>query len=300
MNILDRKLSAMPVGVSVRFTQLNGQIIEGILVDNDGNEALSIQVSKIVTMRYSQITGIEESNSLGAVLQPVKVIPDTVSNSKEETVKKEIYVSCTEDNVKNAYKEMSKDAKKVLASVLNKVQSAIKSHDNSKLTEAVDLSWKLMQINGFESNPEVNAFFAYICVLDKDFEEASKSFYYANDIRNAYCSAYFGAEKEDRTRLFSLASAFASIYIANGNNEYIDEALEVLKISSEKCRDITGIEYIVSNNSYDNDVKVELGDVCRYLGGKCGRVVTDISNLDSCISVIKPGYTSATIIEDIK
>ena len=130
MNILDRKLSAMPGGVPVRFTQMNGQIIEGILVDNDGSEALSIQVSKIVTMRYSQITGIEESNSLGAVLQPVKVIPDTVSNSKEETVKKEIYVSCTEDNVKNAYKEMSKDAKKVLASVLNKVQSAIKSHDN--------------------------------------------------------------------------------------------------------------------------------------------------------------------------
>ncbi len=300
MSILDRKLSAMPVGVPVRFTQLNGQIIEGILVDNDGSEALSIQVSKIVTMRYSQITGIEESNSLGAVLQPVKVTPDTVSNIKEETVKKEIYVSCTEDDVKNAYKEMSKDAKKVLASVLNKIQSAMKSHDNSKLTEAVDLSWKLMQINGFESNPEVNAFFAYICVLDKDFEEASKSFYYANDIRNAYCSAYFGAEKEDRTRLFSLAGAFASIYIANGNNEYIDEALEVLKISSEKCRDITGIEYIVSNNSYDNDVKVALGDVCRYLGGKCGRVVTDISNLDSCISVIKPGYTSTTIIEDIK
>lgn len=299
MSILDRKLSAMPVGVPVRFTQANGQIIEGVISENDGSEALSVQISTIVTLKYSQITGIEESNAFGKSNFIPQPIPQSAPVPDHEI---EITVSCTEDDIRTAFNAMDKDVRKTFTSVWNKIQSAMKSHDYSKITEAVDSCWDIMETEGFEENPKVNAFYARICLLDKYFEEASKSFYYADDIINAYRSAYVGAETEDRTKLSSLAGAFASIYIAEGNGEYLDEAMEVLKISSEKCRDITGLEYIISNNINDT-VKTALSGLFKYLGGKCGHAVTDFSNFKVCISAMKPFYNSVTMnnfIEEYK
>jgi len=294
MSIFEQKLSAIPVGKSVRFTQTNGQIIEGVLTENDGSEALSVQISKVVTIRYSQIAGIEENNISGSFAKPMPASDDI-----KKTAKKKIAVSCTEDDITNSFKAMDKDVRKIFTPVLSKIQSAMKSHDYSKVTEAVDLCWKLMKSNGFEENPEVNAFYANACVFNEDFEDASISFYYAKNIRNAYCSAFVGAKKEDKTKMFSLSAVFASLYMTESNNEYINEATEVLKISSEKCRDITGLKYIISNNISDT-VKTALREAISYLGEKCGHIITDFSNLENCIALLAPFHTSAEIIENIK
>ena len=43
MSLLDKKLSALLPGSRVRFTNLSGQVIEGIIAENDGKESLSVQ-----------------------------------------------------------------------------------------------------------------------------------------------------------------------------------------------------------------------------------------------------------------
>ncbi|MBP3761777.1 MAG: hypothetical protein J6I55_09955 [Ruminococcus sp.] len=63
MNLVEKKLSAMPVGSPVRLIQANGQIIEGVLSENDKTTALEVTVTAKVTLMYSQITGIEENNA---------------------------------------------------------------------------------------------------------------------------------------------------------------------------------------------------------------------------------------------
>lgn len=40
MSLLDKKLSALLPGSRVRFTNLSGQVIEGIIAENDGKESL--------------------------------------------------------------------------------------------------------------------------------------------------------------------------------------------------------------------------------------------------------------------
>ncbi len=307
MNIFEQKLSELKAGTPVRFTQSNGQVIDGIISENDGNNSLSVQISSTVTLRYSQIAGIEINNAFNNIVPQVPVA-GTVSSvtpqimeqvSQKETEKKQISISCTEDELKTAFKAMDSDIRKVLTPVLGKLQSAMKSHDSSKFTEAVDLNWKLMEEHEYENIPEVNEFYAYACILNNDYQDASISFCYANDTRNAYRSAYYGAEKEGLLKLYELSAVFSSLYIAENNSDYIDEAVEVLMISSEKCRDITGLKYIISKNISEKS-GTALQTAFRFLGEKCGYPINDFSNPERCITALQPYYTSAGIAEQIK
>lgn len=73
MNLVEQKLSALPIGSPIRFTQTNGQIIEGVLSANDKTQALEVTITAKVTLMYSQISGIEENNALGKGIIPVSV-----------------------------------------------------------------------------------------------------------------------------------------------------------------------------------------------------------------------------------
>jgi len=292
MSIFDRKLSAIQVGTPVRFTQANGQIIEGILVENDKSETLSVQISAIVTLRYSQITGIEENSVFGTMLQPVSIV-------QEKTEKKEITISCTEEDIKTAFQKMDTESRKLLSPVLDKIRIGIKNHEDSKIAEAVNLNWNIMEDHGLEENPEVNFFYANVCILNKDFKNASISFYYANDTRKAYRSAYYEAEKENSNELYAYAAVFSSLYIAECHDEYLNEAIEILMFSSEKCGDITGLKYVISKNISGN-ARIALCNALQYLGKKCGHSLNDFSNPEKCISVLQPYYNASEIIKDIK
>lgn len=60
MSLLDKKLSVLLPGSHVRFTNLSGQVIEGIVAENDGKESLSIQITSLATIRYDQIGMVDE------------------------------------------------------------------------------------------------------------------------------------------------------------------------------------------------------------------------------------------------
>lgn len=42
MSLLDQKLAALPIGSHVRLVHRSGQIIEGVVMENDGKDALSV------------------------------------------------------------------------------------------------------------------------------------------------------------------------------------------------------------------------------------------------------------------
>lgn len=45
MSLLNKKLSALQPGSCVRFINLSGQVIEGIVTENDKEESLSVQIT---------------------------------------------------------------------------------------------------------------------------------------------------------------------------------------------------------------------------------------------------------------
>lgn len=302
MSLIEQKLSAMKVGTPVRFIQANGQIIEGVLAENDGAEALSVQISSIISLRYSQIAGIENNNTFGAIIQPATaVIPVGTEQPGVKKESNEIHtiISCTEYDIKNAFKEMDSETRKKLNPVFGKIQSALKSHESSKFDEAAELCWRLMGEYNLDSIPEVNTFYAYVCLLNNDFNNAAISFYYGNDTRNAYRSAFYGAEKDDNRKLYEASAVMSSLYLTEDQSENIDEAVNVLMLSSEKCNDITGLKYVVYQN-ISNDKSAALWTAFKYLGEKCGHPMSDFSNLKMCITAIQPYYTSVSIIKEIK
>lgn len=297
MNIFDQKLSGMKSGTLVRLVQLNGQTYEGVVTENDGSDSLSIQIVSTVTLRYSQIAGIE----LNSGVQTVPVISSTPvvqgETAKAVSAKSKIAVSFDEEIFKASFKVLNSEQKNTLNPVYNKVQSAIKSQDTSKLVEALDLCWKYIDSNVWEEDENVNKFYALCCVLAEEYNNAAESFMYANDMRNAYLSAFTGAEKESKISLYEFAAAYASMYIVD-NNEFLDEASEVIMISSYKSRDVSGLKYVISKN-ISNQVKMIMPKILSYIRDKSGAIISDINNFEKCIAELTKSNTGEKIIEEI-
>ncbi|MGN0650756.1 MAG: hypothetical protein ACI4KM_09995 [Oscillospiraceae bacterium] len=309
MNLIEQKLAAMQIGTPVRFTQTNGQTLEGILVENDGSESLSIQISSIATIRYSQITAMETSGAQAAVSLPIPAVQaeqpaqapaqaPAETPVKNEPDKRDIMMTCTEYDVKTSFKELDGDSKKTLQPVLNKIQSAIKSHESDKLKEAAELCWNLMQDNGLENNPDANIFYAYVCFLSEEYSNSAFSFYYAGDLRNAYRAAFYGADKKFSDDLYINSAAFSAMYIADNQTEFQEEAVKVLMISSDMRCDITGLKYILSAKINGN-TRFALWDAFRYLGERCNHPLMNLSDLDKCLAELQPYYTVTGISDEI-
>lgn len=302
MNLIEQTLSGIKRGTSVRMTQTNGQILEGTLTGNDGCEALSIQISCVATIRYSQIAAIQTFDGTAAVMPVFTDVTEqtaqpAVINSEQDKSKKEVYLSCSENDVKTAFRSMDGASRKLLNPVFSKIQSAIKGREEDKFREAVDLCWKIMQDNGLENDPGVNQFYAYVCLLNKEYCNSAFSFYYAGDIRNAYRAAFYGAERGSAEELYLNSAAFSAVYLANMQAEYSDEALNVLMVSSEKRSDITGLQYLFSADPGSVSL---LRDAFMYLGGKCSICDMDYSNPDECIAKLKPRYSAVGIFDEIR
>lgn len=302
MDIFEKKLSGIQIGSTVRLTQANGQVIEGIVTENDKTSTLSVTITANITLRYSQIAGIEHNNAIGASIPPIeniksetKIAETSVKEEKQPSIK----VPCSDFDIKSAFKAMNNEAKKRLNAVANKVTSASKSHDSAKMAEAIDTCWNIMEEYGYENIPDVNRYYAYICILGAEYRTAAISFYYANDLKNAYRAAYEGAEKAEDEDLFVLAAAYAILFISDPDNEYIDEAIDVIMYSSEKSNDITGLEYIEKSKSSTN-VKSLMDNVIIYLANKCGCVLNSPSDHKKSLESLKTYYINQKIIEEIK
>lgn len=318
MNIMEQELAQLKAGTPVRFTQQNGQIIEGVIVRNDGQDSLSISVSSQITVRYSQIAGIESSNAFGAinpvqqvqVVQPLQIaapvqakaaVPTVQAALKPEDNDSDVDISallCSIDALKSSFRNMNSDASDILKPVFGKLQSALKNHDRDKVGEALELCWKLMDETGLADEPDVNAFYAVACMMNDEFGNAADAFCYAGDMRRAYLAAYHGAETKGGTGLYRTAGAMSALYLSECHDEFNDEAAGMLEKASEKCGDISGLRYVVSGE-YPADVVSALGKAFVHLGMKCGRIVSDVSNLGLCADFLEPYYPETGIADEI-
>ena len=314
MNLVEKKLSSMSIGSPVRLTQLNGQIIEGILSDNDKTTSIEVTVTAKVTLIYSQITGIEENNAFkkSSILaksfvadaeQPsIITIKKDESTSKKDTLlekKDGIKFNCTEYDLRSSFKMMEKDAKNKFNPILNKIVSATKAHDESKVNECVALSWDIIEKNEYEDNPDVNMFYAYVCAFAKEYCDSSLSFYYANDMRNAYRVAYHGACENDDMDCYEYAIIFASIYCEDKDSFFVDEAVDIMKLSSEKVKDVGGIKYLINMNPTDS-LKKLIVEAVKYLALSSGADISSFDDLKKCVSVLEKYYPGNKIAEKIR
>lgn len=294
MSLIYQKLSTIQPGTAVRFTQRNGQIVDGVIINNDGTESLAVQVMSTAILKYEDITGLEEfvySQAGQNVIPHNNNVADYVQPVPQKSEKIEIHkVTCDKDTIKQAFKVIDSDAKKALNVTYDKYNSFLSSHDNSKIKEAMDMTWNIIDEMVLDYNPEVNIYYAYLSLLNDDNYKSAVSFFYGNNLRNAYCTAYHGAvDNNNDLELYSLAAVFAAAYIVAGNTENLDEAAEVIKICTEKTNDLGALKVIVNNN-YDKSALVYIWDILKYLGALKGVAFQDFSNLKKCVSEIQSYY----------
>ena len=58
MSLFKKYLSELKPGDTVKIVQANGQTIEGTILDNDGEEALSLQISATAMIRYQAVDSV--------------------------------------------------------------------------------------------------------------------------------------------------------------------------------------------------------------------------------------------------
>ena len=304
MNLIEKKLSALKTGERVRFTQKNGQMIDGIVSENDGKETLSVQITSLATLKYEQIAMIEEN--FGNMIQPIiNTIAEPMISAQPEESTKEVEigkVTCTKEIVAETFKAMNPEERKALTSSHDKCQSFFKSHEVTKCQEAAELIWDIMLKNEWDYNPRVNHYYAWVQLLLENFQDAAISFFYAKDTRSAYLSAYHGAlemKPSESKPLYSLAAAFSSLYMTEGSSVYLAEAAEVLKKACSETKDISGITYILKKD-YTEEAKEEILHLVKFIGSECAQRIEEISDFEKCLKVIRLRYPMDDVIKEIE
>ena len=154
MSLLDQKLAALPIGSHVRLVHKSGQIIEGVVMENDGKDALSVQITSTATLRYDQIGILEECTQAGmpqpkpaadpvlqaAPVQPAAVPAPAAPKQKPVSGFENMQIPCDKEAVTQAFKAMESQEKKALTTGYNKYVNYLQSHETSKCQEAVQLA----------------------------------------------------------------------------------------------------------------------------------------------------------------
>lgn len=314
MSLLGKKLSALQPGSHVRFINLSGQVIEGIVAENDGKESLSVQVTSLATIRYDQIGMVDEYGPI--VMQEPSLADNTVAipvsaPAKETTPSTEPKPLTVEvkpltveikqltgdkESVSRAYKAMESHEKKAFEQPYNKFQSYLQSHEETKYDEAINLIWDIIEDNEWDFNPRVNLMLAHIQLSHDEYSAASESFFYAGNYRYAYCAAYQGSDKDNG--LYQQAAAFSAVYLSSGSPEEIAEASEVLRKTSVITKDISGIEYVLKHTSSE-EIKENLLEILKAWGKDYVKYNTELSDAKKLSERLREFYPSDEIEKKI-
>lgn len=259
MSLLFSKLSALQPGSPAHLTNKSGQTIEGIVTENDGTEALTIQVTSVITIRYDQVGMIDQNAAQGTVpILPV-TIPGTIPAPGGVTLPPAeiLTIPCDRNAVSKAFKAMESKERRALTPAYDKFQSYLKSHEASKGEEAIQYIWEVIEDNDWYYHPAVNCFLGMAQLAFGEFLEAAKSFFAAGDLRYAYLAAYQGAGKEDM-ELYEYAAAFSVISLMEKPDSDSAEALEVLRKASVATHDRSGVAYALQHAGDTFAAKLQL------------------------------------------
>lgn len=299
MSLLTNKLSALSPGSHVRFTHVSGQVIEGIVAENDGKESISIQITSLATLRYDQISMMDECQQIGGI-QTITALPITeaipapvVAEAATSASIEVLCVACDKEAVSRAFKAMEADEKKALNQAYGKFQSFLSSHEAPKCEEAIQLIWDVIDHNNWDYNPRINLLLGLMQLAHGDFSSASESFFYADNDRYAYCAAYQGTEMSDDKKLYQLAASFASVYLTGKDTTNLSEAIEVLQKSSVFASDISGIEYARKHCSAD--VMTVLDETIRSLAENYIKSRDELFDIEKLLEKLRAHYPNTEV-----
>ena len=268
MGMFGKFLSELNKGDIVRLTQTNGQVLEGTVTENDGEDAISLQVVMKAIVRYSAVDSVSLiSHGKSVDIIDVVTVSDaekiqSVSEEKDIDIsqfpkiqplvsakKLNFYVSG--EQFSEAFSQLDDSDKAFMKTAYEAALNEYERYDgvnrdNTKI--ASDNLIKLSESGRVTDYKKVYALAAYGSAMLEDFKAAAYYFYYGDEMRNAYLSAYEGAYRDDDGETFCEAAAFAALYILYGNTEEnLEEAAACLRESCVKCKDISGIEFIFDN-----------------------------------------------------
>ncbi|MBQ2279169.1 MAG: hypothetical protein II333_11415, partial [Clostridia bacterium] len=323
MNILKQNLASLSPGTHVRITQQNGHVLDGIVLENDGTESLSVRVALTAVLSYDGIAGIETSdNAAGTVVEIPKTVPQkeiTDSPAPKNKLHEEPpapvktaalfppgnpadiqKIQTTRINSKAAIDNMVNDKmKKVCRPLSDKFQSHLKSRDASKLREVAARAKLLMKENEWWYDADYNLFYAWIVLDNKDFVTAADSFFYANQSINAARAAYHGAAEAKNEELYDLAGA-AAVHVLldkDAHTDY-DEAVEILKLCAAKRSDISFVPRLLENGG--NLQKQYLSRILWYICGCSKIALTDPENIDESREKLEASCNQSGILTELR
>lgn len=300
MSLLDQKLAALPIGSHVRLVHKSGQIIEGVVMENDGKDALSVQITSTATLRYDQIGILEECTQAGipqpkpaadpvlqaAPVQPAAVPAPAAPKQKPVSGFENMQIPCDKEAVTQAFKAMESQEKKALTTGYNKYVNYLQSHETSKCQEAVQLAWNVIEENEWDYNPRVNFFLGLLQLVCEDYDMAAESLFYAGNLRYAYCAAYQGAQKKEEWEYALLAAAFAALFLSEDNALGKEEAAEVLQKSSVQLADISGITYALEH-AVEESSRAALNRIIRSIGVDHGKTTAELQDIQALLESLR-------------
>lgn len=240
MNLFEQMLSQAKPGTEIKLTLLSGQVIAGVVTQNDNTAALAVQITSTAVVRYDQIAAIEHKvMNPNAVSQPQgNLSPETPVQKISLADVKIPEFSCIQ-KLAEQYSRLTNEQKKELQSPYNKVINGVKNHDADKVKQATNSLWSIVENDDdLYYDPHVMQLTAYVFYLNQEYEEAWESFFDGDNLRAAYLAAY--AQKA-----YPQAAAFAAEFLRkNKRAAIIPEVMAMLRIASLECGDMSGFAYV--------------------------------------------------------
>ena len=267
MSIFNGFLSGLASGTQVKITQKNGQVIVGTVTANDGEDSIMLSVSKSVVMRYDAIDSISMLSQQGTLnsvqdtafqqqslknIQPPKKQGIDVTKFPQVKLlsgKGGLDFDVSKEQFEEKTGELESSDRNIIQAACQNVLTEYEKYEREGMQAAVLNLSSLAESDGISNRKKVYIVAAMGSYLLEDFKRSSDYFYYGDDLRSAYLSAYEGAYRlDDDTGMYRKAAAFSALYILYGaDDEHIEEAAACLKEACIKCRDISGIEFIFEN-----------------------------------------------------
>ncbi len=315
MGIFSEFLTKLNKGDQVRITQTNGQIMEGVVTENDGEGAIALQVVMNAVVKYSCIDSVSLVSHGQAEIQNIADLKE--DSSKEVPAEKDIDISAfpktqpfvsskklnfyvSEEDFGEALGKLDESDSAVLKSTYEAVLNEYGKYDSDKGNTQITVAnlIKLAESDRINDFRKAYIFAAYGAALLENFRISAEYFYYGDELRNAYLSAYEGAYRDGDENSYQFAAAFSVLYILYSETEkYLEEAAACLRECCVKCKDISGIEFIFEN-AKDNLRKAYAYEVLRQVAEKA-KAAFDENSVKKSVSAVKEKYSSDKVLSDI-
>ena len=331
MSLFKKYLSELKPGDTVKIVQANGQTIEGTILDNDGEEALSLQISATAMIRYQAVdsvsvigsnnnpflvpdvakTEVSQSGQNSSALINVKdknVNPER--KSWETTDQEEIVVvtkpllskdrlydrELNDDTVEEFFKELDTNDQNLFKSSFDSFLANYQNDNEDAAVNDANNLLKLAESTSVFDHKKTLRLAAGACYVANDYENSVMSFYYGSYYPEAYISAFNAAYRlNEDMHFYSLAGALSVLYLLSKQKEgSIVEAASCLKEVCIKCKDVSGVELLLQNREtiYHYDY------VCEIIKKICEKLKISFSDdMESNINKIKDKYAQSEIYD---